>query len=228
LLLELVSPDLDYRQSIVRQQIDVLQLQLHRQAARRETVGDSAILEQQLAESLAEYRGLASQRARLFIHASQAGQIRDLATDLTAGRWIGVDLPLLRVVETGNGRIRGYLREDYLHRISAGDPGRFIADDPAWPVIPVQVQSIDPTGAASLQLEALASDRSGPIAVRRDEQHRPQPIQAYYGVRLSVAPSAELPMQPLRGIVVAEGATESIVGGMWRHIAALGVRESGF
>ncbi len=66
--------------------------------------------------------------------------------DLTPGRWIAPELALLRVVETGSGRIRGYLREDNLHRISVGGSGRFIADDPAWPAVPVRLGDIDPTG----------------------------------------------------------------------------------
>lgn len=228
LLLELVAPDLNSRLTIVRQQIAILQLQLRRQAARRETIGDSQILEQRLAESLAEYRGLVSQQQRLQIRAPQAGTVRDLATDLTPGRWIAPELALLRVVETGSGRIRGYLREDNLHRISVGGSGRFIADDPAWPAVPVRLGDIDPTGVPYLQLETLASDHGGPIAVRRDEQQRPQPVQAYYGVQLTVDANAALPNQPLRGVVVVEGDAESLFTGIWRRLAALGVRESGF
>lgn len=49
LLAELTAPDLNSRLSIVRQKIATLQLQLHRQAARKETVGETLILEQQLA-----------------------------------------------------------------------------------------------------------------------------------------------------------------------------------
>ena len=55
LLLELESPDLDSRQAIVRREIDILQLQLKRQAGRSETAADSAILEQNLAAAVAEY-----------------------------------------------------------------------------------------------------------------------------------------------------------------------------
>jgi putative peptide zinc metalloprotease protein len=228
LLLELVAPDLNSRLTIVHQQIAILQLQLRRQAARRETIGDSQILEQRLAESLAEYRGLVSQQQRLQIRAPQAGTVRDLATDLTPGRWIAPELALLRVVETGSGRIRGYLREDNLHRLKVGESGRFIADDPAWPAVPVRLDDIDPTGVPYLQLETLASDHGGPIAVRRDEQQRPQPVQAHYGARLTVDANAALPNQPLRGVVVVEGDPESLFTGIWRRLAALGVRESGF
>lgn len=228
LLLALSAPDLDSHMGIVRQHIAILQLQLRRLAARRETAGDALILEQQLAESLAEYRGLSAQKARLQIRASQAGMVRDVATDLTPGRWLSTESPLLRIVDVAHGRVRGYLREDNLQRIADHAAGHFVADDPHRPAVAVHLNEVDPTGAQYLQLENLASDHGGPIAVRRDAQHRPEPIQAYYGASLTVDAHAELPAQPLRGVVVIDGKAESLFTGIWRRLAALGVRESGF
>jgi putative peptide zinc metalloprotease protein len=45
-----------------------------------------------------------------------------------------------------------------------------------------------------------------------------------------LSPLAEMPdvNQPLRGVVVLDGARESLLGSAWRRLAALGVRESGF
>ena len=102
------------------------------------------------------------------------------------------------------------------------------ADDPARPAIPVRLDEVDATGVAYLELEALSSDHHGPIAVRRDAQHRAEPVQAQYGVRLSLLDDAIHPDQPLRGVVVLDGEGESVLGFAWRRLAALGVRESGF
>ncbi|WP_207886625.1 HlyD family efflux transporter periplasmic adaptor subunit [Pseudomonas sp. 30_B] len=227
LLLELESPDLDARQTIARREIEILQLQLRRQAARSETVGDTGIIEQKLAEAVAEYRGLAAQRERLQIRAPQAGVVRDLLPDLTLGRWLSPGEVLARVVEPGQ-RLRGYLAEENLWRVQPGAQGRFIADDPARPALAVRLDEVDATGVAYLELEALVSDHHGPIAVRRDEQRRAEPVQAQYGVRLSLLDAAFHPAQPLRGVVVLDGAGQSLLGSAWRRLAALGVRESGF
>ncbi|UCP00899.1 biotin/lipoyl-binding protein [Metapseudomonas lalkuanensis] len=227
LLLELESPDLDSRQSIVRREIEILQLQLRRQAGRSETAADAGILEQRLAEAVAEYRGLAAQRERLQLRAPQAGVVRDLLPDLTVGRWLNPQEVLARVVEPGQ-RLRGYLAEEYLWRVQPGAQGRFIADDPTRPAIPVRLDEVDATGVAYLELEALSSDHHGPIAVRRDAQHRAEPVQAQYGVRLRLLDDAIHPAQPLRGVVVLDGEGQSVLGFAWRRLAALGVRESGF
>ncbi|PPC75546.1 peptidase M50 [Pokkaliibacter plantistimulans] len=227
-LAELTSADLNYRIDIERQRIDVLQQQLRRGAARRETASESQVQEQQLAESLARYRGLVAQREQLLIRAPQDGQVRDIARDMTAGRWVAADMPLLRVTMKGAGKIQGYLPEDSLGRASAGMQGHFIADDPAWPRLIVTLQTLAPTGSPYLQLEALASDYKGPIAVRHDDERKLQPVQAQYSVSFSVNADSALPEQPLRGEVILQGENESILGGVWRRVAALGIRESGF
>ncbi|MGQ7958620.1 HlyD family efflux transporter periplasmic adaptor subunit [Pseudomonas sp. SP16.1] len=227
-LMVLESPDLDARQHIIRSEIQIIQLQLRRQSGRRETVADIGILEQQLAEALAQYRGLAAQRARLELRAPHAGVVRDLSRDLRPGLWLPPQLPLARVVDTHQARLRGYLEEELLWRVEVGSEGRFIADDPLRPAVAVRLVEVAPTGAQYLDIEALASDRQGPIPVRRDERQRGKPLQAQYAVRLEASAEVQVPVQPARGLVVLDGRPESLLGAAWRRVAALGVRESGF
>ena len=226
-LIELESPDLDSRQAIVRREIQIQQLQMRRQASRSETAADAGIVEQRLAEAVAEYRGLAAQRERLLLRAPHAGKVRDLLPQLAVGRWLSSKDPLARVVEDG-ARLRGYLAEVELWRVATGASGRFIADDPMHSAIAVQLSEIDTNGAEFVDQEALTSDHHGPIAVRRDQHQRAEPVQAQYGARLSVLEEVPTPVQPLRGIVVLQGRGESLLGVAWRRLAALGVRESGF
>ncbi|WP_437889862.1 HlyD family efflux transporter periplasmic adaptor subunit [Phytobacter sp. V91] len=228
LLLTLDAPDLNARLAIARQKIAILQLQLRRQAALRDTVADSLILEQQLAESLAEHRGLTAQRNRLEIRAPASGVVRDLERNLVAGRWLTVDQPLVRVVNTGEGRLRGYLEEGNLGRVVAGESGRFITDDPGREALEVQLQGVDPTASPFIEREALTSDHGGPVAVRRDAEKRPRPIQGWYGVDITLSDGQKPPMQPLRGVVVVKGKPESLFSRLWRRIAVVGIRESGF
>ncbi|MHA6493525.1 efflux RND transporter periplasmic adaptor subunit [Pseudomonas borbori] len=228
LLLELESPDLDSRMTIVRSEIEIIQLQLRRHAGRSETVADTGILEQQLAEAVADYRGLAAQRERLQLRAPHKGVVRDLSTELAAGRWLAPQQPLLRVVAQ-QARLRGYLSEESLWRIKVGAQGLFIGSANPWLAgLPVQLTEVDVAGSAYLDHPALASDQGGPIAVSRDAQQRPAPEQGQYGVRLVPRGELQAPQQPQVGVVVLQGKSESILGAMWRRVAALGVRESGF
>ncbi|WIE50814.1 efflux RND transporter periplasmic adaptor subunit [Pseudomonas sp. GM17] len=226
-LVELESPDLASRQAIARREIEIQQLQMRRRAGRSETAADAGIVEQQLAEAVAEYRGLSAQRERLLLRAPEAGQLRDLLPQLQVGRWVSPKEPLARVVEPG-ARLRGFLAEADLWRVASGATGRFIADDPMHPALEVQLTEVDTNGVAYIDQEALTSDHHGPIAVRRDENRRAEPVQAQYGARLKVLDASVTPSQPLRGVVVLQGRGESLLGTAWRRLAALGVRESGF
>ena len=227
LLMELESPDLDSRQRIVRSEINILQLQIRRQAGRSETIADLSVLEQQLAEAVAQYRGLAAQRQRLMIRAPAAGVVRDLMPTLHDGRWLSPQVVLARLVEPGH-RLRGYLPEEQLWRVEPGAQGRFIADDPARSALHVRLTEVDATGTDYLQLSALASDNQGPIAVRRNPEQQAEPLQAQYGVQLQTLDEVQTPPQPVRGLVILEGKGESVLGFIWRRVVALGVRESGF
>ena len=153
--------------------------------------------------------------------------VRDLQRDLSADRWLHPGESLARIVEPGL-RLRGYLAEENLWRIETGSEGRFITDDPARPAVKVRLDEVDATGVAYLELEALSSDHGGPIAVRRDAQRRAEPVQAQYGVRLTLLDNDIHPDHPLRGVVILDGERQSLLGAAWRRIAALGVRESGF
>ncbi|GGO81511.1 hypothetical protein GCM10011348_20720 [Marinobacterium nitratireducens] len=226
-LLQLESPDLDAQQLIVDSRIRILRLQLRRQAARPQTAADAGILERQLAEALAESDGLAAQRARLLVRAPHDGVVRDLMDGLAPGRWLEPQSGLLRVVGQ-QLRLRGYLPEQALWRVEAGAPGLFIADDPLEPALSVRLDDISTTGVAYLDIESLASDRGGPLAVRRDKQDRANPIQAQYAVNLTLLEPIPVPAQTRRGLVVVQGRQESIIGGLIRRVAALGIRESGF
>lgn len=226
-LIELESPDLDSQQAIVRREIQIQQLLMRRQAGRSETAADASIIEQRLAEAVAQYRGLSARRERLLLRAPHAGTVRDLLPNLTPGRWLSSKDALARVVEDGS-RLRGYIAEAELWRVKPGATGRFIADDPMHPALAVKLDEIDTNGVAYVDQEALTSDHHGPIAVRRDQQQRAEPVQAQYGARLTTLDQPPTPVQPLRGVVVLQGSGESVLGVAWRRLAALGVRESGF
>ncbi len=226
-LIELESPDLDSQQAIVRREIQIQQLLMRRQAGRSETAADASIIEQRLAEAVAQYRGLSARRERLLLRAPHAGTVRDVLPNLTPGRWLSSKDALARVVEDGS-RLRGYIAEAELWRVKPGATGRFIADDPMHPAISVKLDEIDTNGVAYVDQEALTSDHHGPIAVRRDQQQRAEPVQAQYGARLTTLDQPPTPVQPLRGVVVLQGSGESVLGVAWRRLVALGVRESGF
>ena len=93
-LIELESPDLESRLAIVRREIQIQQLLMRRQASRSETAADAGIVEQRLAEAVAEYRGLDGP-ARAPVVARTAGRQRARSAAEHDGRALAVD-PAMR------------------------------------------------------------------------------------------------------------------------------------
>lgn len=227
-LLSLQSPDIEARLHIAGLEIRSLQLQIARAAANPLTVADASVLESQLAQAVADYRGLVAQRERLQLRATQAGVVRDLAPNLRTGRWLEPEQVLLRIVGDGQPKLRGYIEQQALARVAVGDEGRFIAEQPDRPAVPVRLVELDTASTAVLALPLLASEHGGPLAVRRDAEQQWVPDHAQYGARLQPLVDVAAPLQSVRGVVVLSGRSESILGGVLRRMAALGVRESGF
>lgn len=227
-LLELASPDLEARLRIVGLQLRSLQLQIARSRANPLMVADAGVLESQLAQQLADYRGLAAERERLLLRAPQDGVVRDLDRGLQAGVWLAPDQVLLRVVGQQRPKLRGYVEQQSLERLALGVEGRFVAEDPGLPSLPVRLSELDATSSATLALPLLASDQGGPLAVRRDAEQRAVPEHAQYGARLELVADHPAPVQAVRGVASLQGRSESLLGGFLRRLAAVGVRESGF
>lgn len=227
-LLELASPDVEARLRIAGHEIRALQLQIARVTANPLMVADATVLESQLAQQLADYRGLAAQRERLLLRAPQAGVVRDLDPDLRAGQWLAPEPVLLRVVGNQRPKLRGYVEQQALARLEPGAEGRFVAEQPGLTALPVRLVGLDTASSAMLTLPLLASDLGGPLAVRRDAEQRAVPEHAQYGARLEVTGEVGALAQPLRGMAILHGRSESMLGGFLRRLAALGVRESGF
>ena len=141
---------------------------------------------------------------------------------------MGAELPLAQIAD-GGLRLRGYVAEADLWRVAPGVDGHFVADDVLRDSLPVTLANVDANGVAYIDQEALISEHHGPIAIRRDEEKRAQPLQAQYGAQFQLENSApEQVSHPVRGIVVLDGKSESLLSAAWRRMAAIGVRESGF
>ena len=84
-LIELESPDMASRLTIVRREIEIQQLQMRRQAGRSETAADAGIIEQQLAEAVAEGRMGVSKS--LLGRVEMLGGVAALDTDESGTEW---------------------------------------------------------------------------------------------------------------------------------------------
>ena len=226
-IVTLASSDIDQELELARTRLRLAQMQHARRGADRVDMDDSSVLESTAEALLGKIAGLEKERDELVIRAPVAGRIVELNPAVHNGRWIGIKEMVAAVAEPGRIIARGYVEESDVRRIGAGTHGRFIPEFAQRRAIPVTVESISSAGASEIEIPDLASTNSGRIAVTPDSKRRLIPAAAQYMVRMTV-PDGEAPAELMtRGVVVADGARESLAARLYRQAMKVLVRESG-
>ena len=227
-MLSLEAPALDHQIAQAEREMAILQLQILRQTASGESLEGIGILQQRLATALAAHTGLQAQREALALRAPVGGIVVELTSALRPGLWVRPDQPLARVVAPQTADLLAYVDGADRDRVEVGAEAAFIPDDPARPMIPAVVASIEDVNTAALDQPYLASIFDGDIAVRQAGQGALVPEHSVYRVVLHPVEPMPVPDQVVRGVVRVEGEARSIAGRIWRAFAAVMIRESGF
>ena len=227
-LIRLQSPDSEHGVRIADRRIAILQWQLDREVASVDLAEQAQVTERRLAETQAELAGFEADLARLTLTAPIGGRVSDLATGLRPGLWVDPGRRLALLVSPDGARLDAYVAEHDLARLAVGATGRFVADEPEQPDVEVRVEAIDRTATAVLPRPYLASVHGGGIVARQDPDGALLPETSIY--RVSLRPLHVLPPGPrvLRGTVRVAAGRISPFDRIWRAVAAVLVRESGF
>ncbi len=228
LLLTLSSPDIEQEIERTRISLRLARLQHARRVADPLDRESSLIIESTISALLSKLDGLEQELTEFKVVAPFDGRIVEIDSDLTPGRWVS-PRDQIAVVSGGASTVaKGYVAESDVWRISERTKGLFVPEHPMRRSIPVIVSQIATGGAARIEIADLASTNGGRIAVTPDERRRAVPAIAQYLVHFS----SDGPQPPLelsvRGIVHAEGRSESIFARIWRQALKVIIRESGF
>jgi putative peptide zinc metalloprotease protein len=231
-LLQLVSPDLDYRLARARTEIEISEWQLGARGANPELLARSQVTEREYESARAEYRALQDQQSRLLVTTPVAGKVVDVAEALEPGTWLAAKTRLMSVVDPAGITVEAYVDETDLDRIAVGDGATFIAEADTRITFRLRLVEIARASTKSLSDPALASTLGGPIAVRAQKQNEKQselvPDRTIYRLRLVVAEDGAAPVtRVLRGTVILRGQAISLVDRIWRAALAVAIRESG-
>jgi putative peptide zinc metalloprotease protein len=226
-LLELNSPDLDFKIATAQREWEELSEQLASQSLELSLARRNPVDTEAMQSALAELEGLRADHKKLTVRSAFNGRIRDLSDVLRPGEWLAKD-EMLGDVETPTATVVAYGEEADVGRLEADGAGRFYPEGGDFLPFPVRIVSIDKTGTRQLNLAELASTHGGAIAVRPDAEQRLVPEQGIYRVLLHVENSdMKLPIT-VRGRLSLETSPESIAGHLLRSATAVVIRESGW
>lgn len=231
-LVQLQSSELDHQIALTKNKIALLKLRLARRSSDAEDRSKSLVLEQELRALSVQLAGLQKERSDLVVAAPIAGTVAEFSSSVHAGRAIGRAEFIGLIRGTTPMVVRGYVAQRDVARLGPQATGRFMPELPGAASLDVTLSAIANAGANDIELPELASVHGGPIAVRPHASDgrgkRLAPVTANYLATMTVDGLAPPPGLSVRGYAVLDGARESIAGRVWRHTAAVFIRESGF
>ncbi|WPL16578.1 type I secretion membrane fusion protein, HlyD family [Thiorhodovibrio winogradskyi] len=227
-ILELDSPDLDYRQRMMEVREQSLGWQKAAAGVAPELLEQLRTLEAEGAELQAELVGVRDEKNRFQLKAPMSGQFFPSNINLRPNTWVGRNERLGTLIDPAVWQVMTYLPESALKRVSLGDHGLFYPESAAGGPMSAQVSRIDLDATRVLDDGLLAATRGGQLPVRESE-YGLVPESAVYRVVLAVEPG-QTPegVQLQRGKLLLFGARASWLGEYARGAATLLVRELGF
>ena len=166
-LLSLQAVDRDVRETKADIRIAAVQSELSRVPTSLQLQENYQVLREQLAQAEAEKQAVIADSERERVRAPHAGTVRDVATDLTPGRWISPRQLLMRIVSPDTALIEAYVNERQVAAIQAGQTVRFFPHSPDRPVIEGEVLAVDKSPHTEVSRPLLASLYGGAIDVKQ-------------------------------------------------------------
>lgn len=228
LLARLSSPETVQRATQAAFQVSALETDLARLSANERQRDRALVLEQQLAEAIADRQGASDDLARLALRAEFDGVVRDVSPQLAPGRWVNSREPLLRVVGTTASVIEAWVDEEQLRGLAKGQAVKFFPDAPESTVVTGRIVTIDTAGSHALPHALLASSHGGGIAVTSHDANRMASLQPLYRVQIRPDEDAGPTASVERGTVRISTGPVALAENFLARIVAVLVRESGF
>jgi putative peptide zinc metalloprotease protein len=227
-LLTVEPADLESRDRKADIGIASARAELARVPASRTQQENYQVLQERLAQALAEKQAAAEEGQRQVLRATQAGVVRDVAPDLMVGRWVNPKQLLMRVISGSDQVIEAYVSEQQVSAIRPGQVVRFYPRMPDRAVISGEVVAVDKSPQKELARPMLASVYGGDIAVKQDSKHGALLTQDAV-FRVTVKPRGPLANGDvvLQGSVRIETQFRFVVENFVYRILSVLIRESG-
>jgi putative peptide zinc metalloprotease protein len=226
-LLTLQGLDLEVREKKADIAIASARAELARMPASLRLQESYGVLQERLAQALAEKQAVRDELGRQQLRAAQPGIVRDLATDLVVGRWVSPRQLLMRVVSQDAMLIEAYVGERQVAAIAPGQTVRFFPNLPDRPVISGEVVAVDRSPQKQLSRPLLASVHGGGVVVKQDQHGSLIAQDAMFRVMVKPVGALPKPDAVIHGSVRIETGLRFLVENFVYRILSVLIREGG-
>ena len=185
------------------------------------------VLQQRLGQAVAEKQAVTEEFGRQQLRSAQDGTIRDMAPDLVAGRWVGSQQLLMRVVSQSEPVIEAFVNEQQVAAIVPGQTVRFFPRLSDRPVLEGQVLAVDRAPQKELQRPLLASIYGGDVVVKQGQRGTLVAQDAVYRVMIKPLGGVQKVDAVIAGRVRIETSFRFLAENFVYRIISLFIRESG-
>jgi putative peptide zinc metalloprotease protein len=226
-LLTLQGLDLEVREKKADIAIASARAELARMPASLRLQESYGVLQERLAQALAEKQAVRDELGRQHLRAGQDGIVRDMAPDLVAGRWVSPRQLLMRVVSRDALLIEAYVGERQVAAIAPGQTVRFFPNLPDRPVISGEVVAVDRSPQKQLSRPLLASVHGGGVVVKQDQHGSLIAQDAMFRVMVKPVGALPKPDAVIHGSVRIETGLRFLVENFVYRILSVLIREGG-
>jgi putative peptide zinc metalloprotease protein len=228
LLARLESPELAARIEKAAVRIQSFEVELALRSTSVQRLERAAVVQQQLAESLADLQAAKDEAAQLMLVAEHDGVVRDIPFDQAAGRWLNSKELVMRVIRQDTGIVEAFVSESQVGALGVGQRVRFYPGTAGREVVSGTITAIDTAATTQLPRPLLASTYGGDIAVSSNHPRELRAHEAVYRVLVGLDAGAARPQQMLRGTARVDTGLFAVTSNFFSRLAAIVVRESGF
>jgi putative peptide zinc metalloprotease protein len=225
-VIELQSPDLQYRGESTAVRLQRLNGELSRIPASDRNRERALVLQEEMAQAMSEQQAIGEELSRLKIRAGHAGRIADMPPDLAPGRWVHPRRLMARVVDPGRGLVRAWVYETQVKRLAPGERVAFIPNAPEAPIVRGRIVRVDGTGTRVLPHPLLDARFGGDLDAAQDARGEWTLRETLYQVDVQTEQAAPLAVQAGR-LVVPTGPLDALASASRKALQVL-VRESSF
>ncbi len=186
------------------------------------------VLLEQIAESLAEQKSVEEETERLTVRATMRGVVRDMSTQIVAGRTIGTRELMMRITPSGPAVIEAYVGESNIEAVRIGQEVTFISSRADTASLQGVVKSIDTTGSKQITRPLLMSPHGGEIAAVLDKRGGAQAHDPVYRVLIEPVGNVGNLRSIERGTARIETSLVLVAQNFASRALSILVRESGF
>jgi putative peptide zinc metalloprotease protein len=162
-LLRLESPELDLREKNALVDLATAKAEYMRSIATSNHQERTDVLAKHIAEAEAALTAAREEKQRLSVNSEVAGVVRDLSSEMVAGRWLNPRQVVMRIVSNRTAVVEAYVSDSQVQALQVGQAVKFYPDSRAVNVVSGSVSAIDKTGMKQIGRALLASPYGGAI-----------------------------------------------------------------